>query len=202
MIPTPRGAFLYHGQSLRRETSPWLTGLTAPSYAVGAAKTHPLDLAVSPGGEFVVAANRGAGTIHVVVSNTATQSGAILLRAAGARRSMGVGLDARVAYLTDGLTPRLSVLDLVSLKLKHQPFPTGPLGNVVVTPDGSHLHILFYKAGDELGLLTVSVADLRVRHLMDLPARESTMVRVRRSCSRRTELCSTSWPKARMATRC
>lgn len=170
LIPTPRGGFFFMGVPPTNPDSPRLATLLAPVMAPSAPKTHPLDLGVSPGGEFVVAANRGAGTVHVVVANTCQQAGAIMLRAAGSRRAIGMAVDRKSAYLTDGMTPRLTILDLVALKVRHQPFPTGPLGPVALTPDGSHLLIVFYKAGDELGLLTVSVADLRVRHLMNLPA--------------------------------
>lgn len=169
LIPTPRGAFLYLGVPPQSADSPRLTTLAAPVMAPTASKTHPLDLAVSAGGEFLLVVNRGAGTVHVVVVNTCQQAGAIMLRAAGSTRGMGVAVGRREAYLTDGLTPRLTVLDVVSLKVRHQPFPTGPLGPVALTPDGSHLLIVFYKAQDELGLLTVTTSDLRVRHLMNLP---------------------------------
>lgn len=170
LIPTPRGGFLFPGHAPNRDSSPRLMTLHAPVVAPSAPTTHPLDLAVSPGGEFLLASNRGAGTVHVVVVNTCQQAGAIMLRAAGARRAVGMALDRRTAYLTDGMTPRLTILDLVTLKVRHQPFPTGPLGAIAITPDGSHLLIVFHKTGEELGLLTVSAADLRVRHLMNLPA--------------------------------
>lgn len=174
LIPTARGSFLYTGAPPTHAQSPRLATLLAPVVSPSASKSHPLDFGVSMGGEFVLAANRGAGTVHVVVANTCQQAGAIMLRAAGSRRAMGMAVDRKVAYLTDGMTPRLTVLDLVTLKVRHQPFPTGPLGPVALTPDGSHLLVVFYKAGDELGLLTVSTADLRVRHLMNLPAHKLT----------------------------
>ncbi|HEY9898166.1 MAG TPA: hypothetical protein V6D00_03185 [Pantanalinema sp.] len=174
LIPTARGAFLYPGAPPTQAQSPRMATLLAPVVSPSASKTHPIDFAVSTGGEFVLAANRGAGTVHVVVANTCQQAGAIMLRAAGSRRAMGMALDRKVAYLTDGMTPRLTVLDLLTLKVRHQPFPTGPLGPVALTPDGSHLLVVFYKAGDELGLLMVSTADLRVRHLMNLPAHKLT----------------------------
>ncbi|MNK45819.1 NHL repeat protein [compost metagenome] len=171
LIPTPRGGFLFTGDAPRREESPRLGYLPSPRMAPSAAKSHPLDLLASPGGEFMLVANRGAGTVHVVVANTRQQAGAIALRAAGSPRAIGMAMAPRTAYLTDGLTPRLTVLDVVGLKVQHQPFPTGPLGAIAVTPDASHLLIVFYKANDELGLLTVSTADLRVRHLMNLPGK-------------------------------
>lgn len=170
LIPTPHGSFLYRGEPPINEQSPRVSALLAPTQAPVASRTHPLDLAASAGGEFLLVANRGGGTVHVVVVNTAQQAGAIMLRAAGSRRAIGMAVDRKVAYLADGGTPRLTVLDLLTLKVKHQPFPTGPLGPLALTPDGSHLLIVFYKAGDELGLLTVSTADMRVRHLMNLPA--------------------------------
>lgn len=172
LIPTARGAYLYMGVAPSNEDSPRLATLLSPVMPRGAAKSHPLDLAASSGGEFLLAANRGAGTVHVVVVNTCQQSGAIMLRAGGARRAIGMAVDRKVAYLSDGITPRLTILDLISLKVRHQPFPTGPLGPLALSPDGSMLYIVFYKAGDDLGLLTVSTADLRVRHLMNLPARK------------------------------
>lgn len=171
LIPTPRGGFLFTGEAPRREESPRLSYLPSPRMAPSAAKSHPLDVLASPGGEFMLTANRGAGTVHVVVANTRQQAGAIALRAAGSPRAIGMAMAPRTAYLTDGLTPRLTVLDVIGLKVQHQPFPTGPLGAIAVTPDASHLLIVFYKANDELGLLTVSTADLRVRHLMNLPGK-------------------------------
>lgn len=170
LIPTPQGSYLYRGEIPKNEGSPRLSSLLAPTQAPTASRTHPLDMAASTGGEFLLVANRGGGTVHVVVVNTCQQAGAIMLRAAGSRRAIGMAVDRKVAYLADGGTPRLTVLDLLTLKVKHQPFPTGPLGTLALTPDGSHLLIVFYKAGDELGLLTVSTADMRVRHLMNLPA--------------------------------
>lgn len=172
LLPTPRGTFLYPGATPTRDLSPDTLVLPSPLMSPSAVKSRPIDLVSSPTGEFMVACNRGAGTIHVLVPNTASQLGGIAVRAAGSKRGMGVGIHGRTAYITDGLTPRLMILDLPTLKARSQTFPTGPLGPVAVTPDGQHLLLMFYKNSDDLGLLTVSSSDLRVRHLLNLPGRK------------------------------
>ncbi len=172
LFPTPKGSFLYPGAAPSRELSPSVLVLPSPLTAPTAVKSRPIDLVASPTGEFIVACNRGAGTIHVIVPNTVSQLGAIAIRAAGGKRGIGVAVHDRTAYITDGLTPRLTILELTTLKARHQTFPTGPLGPIAVTPDGQHLLMTFYKNSDELGLLTVTTHDLRVRHLLNLPGRK------------------------------
>ncbi|MGE5706821.1 MAG: hypothetical protein ACM3YO_00675 [Bacteroidota bacterium] len=170
LIPTPAGCFLHPGETPQRETSPQLSTLFHPQIAASAVRSGPIDLYGTR--EFLVAVNRGGGTVHVLVPQSGTQLGALALRAAGSKRTMGVAIHGKTAYFTDGLTPRLTILDLPSWKVRHQTFPTGPLGSLLVSPDGTLLHICFYKNNDELGFLTVSTADLRVRHLLNLPARK------------------------------
>ncbi|MBM3271146.1 MAG: hypothetical protein FJZ01_26235, partial [Candidatus Sericytochromatia bacterium] len=172
LFPTARGSFLYPGASPGRDLSPDVLVLPSPLAAPTAVKSRPLDLVASPSGEFMVASNRGAGTVHVIVPNTVSQLGAIAVRAAGGKRGIGVAIHDRTAYITDGATPRLTILELTTLKARHQTFPTGPLGPIAVTPDGQHLLMTFYKNSDELGLLTVTTHDLRVRHLLNLPGRK------------------------------
>lgn len=172
LFPTSRGTFLYPGATPTRDLSPDVLVLSSPLTSPSAVKSRPIDLVSSPTGEFMVACNRGAGTIHVLVPNTVSQLGAIAVRAAGSKRGLGVAIHGRMAYITDGLTPRLMLLDLTSLKARSQTFPTGPLGPVAVTPDGQHLLMTFYKNSDDLGLLTVTTSDLRVRHLLNLPGRK------------------------------
>ncbi len=172
LFPTPQGTFLYPGAPPSRELSPDILVLLSPLTSPSAVKSRPLDLVSSPTGEFMVGCNRGAGTVHVIIPNTVSQHGAIAVRAAGSKRSMGVAIHGRTAYITDGLTPRLTILELTTLKARHQTFPTGPLGPVAVTPDGLHLLMTFYKNSDDLGLLTVTTSDLRVRHLLNLPGRK------------------------------
>ncbi len=172
LFPTPVGSFLYPGAMPDREQSPAVSWLPSPLAAPSAVTSRPLDLTASPTGEFVVAANRGAGTVHVVVPNTNSQIGALSLRAPGAKRSLGVAIHDRLAFITDGLTPRLTIVELTTMRTRHQAFPTGPLGPIGVTSDGQTLFLVFYKGNDELGLLTVTTADLRVRHLLNLPGRK------------------------------
>lgn len=172
LFATPAGSFLYPGAPPTRERSPSVLGLPSPLVAPTAVTNRPLDLVASPTGEFVVAANRGAGTVHVLVTNTNSQLGALTIRAPGTKRSLGVAIHDRLAYITDGLTPRLTIVELTTLRVRHQAFPTGPLGPVGITPDGQTLFLVFYKGTDDLGLLTVTTADLRVRHLLNLPGRK------------------------------
>lgn len=172
LIATPSGSFFYPGKTPVREQSPQLPCLPSHIMASSAVRSGPIDLVSSAGGEFIVAANRGAGTVHVIVPGVPSQVGALALRAAGSKRSMGVAIHHKTAYLTDGLTPRLTILDLVQWKVRHQTFPTGPLGSIAIAPDGQTLYICFYRNTDELGFLTVSTQDLRVRHLLNLPARK------------------------------
>ncbi|MDB5099902.1 MAG: hypothetical protein JWM80_4323 [Cyanobacteria bacterium RYN_339] len=172
LIPTPDGAFLYLGEEPRNEYSPRIQALPSP-FLNPPGSGGPLDLFAAPGGEFVVAANRGAGTVHVVLTNSLEQRGAVSVRPAGHAKGIGVAIspDARTVYLTDGLTPRLAVLDVASFRVKHQLFPTGPLGSATITSDGSNLMVAFTKAAHEMGLLSISLPDLRVRHLMNLPGK-------------------------------
>jgi DNA-binding beta-propeller fold protein YncE len=172
LIPTPQGSFLYLGEEPRNEYSPALPNLPSP-FLNPAGAGGPLDLFAAPGGEFVVAANRGAGTVHVILTNTLEQRGAVSIRPAGHAKGIGVAIspDARTVYVTDGLTPRLAVLDVASFRVKHQLFPTGPLGSAVVAADGGQLMVTFTKAAHEMGLLIISLPDLRVRHLMNLPGK-------------------------------
>jgi DNA-binding beta-propeller fold protein YncE len=169
LLPSPRGGFLYPGLPLIRERSPRLASLPASQVPATAVSHLPIDLAVSSSGEFILAMDRGGGTVHVVVAQTAAQSGGIQLRAAGSRRPMGLASHGRQVFLTDGITSRLTVLDCVGLKVRHQIFPTGALGGASVTPDGSILVMTFTRPGDQIGLVLVQVSDLRVRHLMNLP---------------------------------
>ncbi|MBM3274883.1 MAG: hypothetical protein FJZ00_07005, partial [Candidatus Sericytochromatia bacterium] len=172
LLPTPRGSYLYPGATPTRDLSPDTLVLFSPVSPPTAVKSRPVDLVSSPTGEFAVACNRGAGSVHVLIPNTGTQFGAIAVRAAGSKRGIGVAIHGRQAYITDGMTPRLTILELTTLKARHQTFPTGPLGPIAVTPDGQHLLMTFYKNSDELGLLTVTTHDLRVRHLLNLPGRK------------------------------
>ncbi|HEY9765050.1 MAG TPA: hypothetical protein V6C82_01740, partial [Chroococcales cyanobacterium] len=171
LIPTPVGCFLYPGQPPQRENSPMLFSLPHPRVSASAIRSGPVDLTASRGGEFVVATNRGGGTVHVLAPQSGQQLGAIALRAAGSKKAIGVAIHGKTAYFTDGLTPRLTILDLPGWKVRHQTFPTGPLGPLLVSPDGTNIHVCFYKSNEELGFLTVSTVDLRVRHLLNLPAR-------------------------------
>jgi DNA-binding beta-propeller fold protein YncE len=172
LIPTPKGAYLYVGEEPRREYSPRLHVLPSPWLNPPGA-SGPLDLYPAPGGEYVVAANRGAGTIHVILSASHEQRGAISVRPAGHARGIGVAIspDARTIYVSDGLTPRLAVLDVTTFKVRHQLFPTGPLGSMVLNADGTQLLVCFTKGPTEMGLMTISVPDLRVRHLMNMPGK-------------------------------
>lgn len=172
LITTPQGAFLYTGEEPRREYSPRLHALPSPWLNPPGA-SGPLDLFPAPGGEYVVAANRGAGTIHVILTSTHEQRGAISVRPAGHARGIGVAIspDARTIYVSDGLTPRLAVLDVTTFKVRHQLFPTGPLGSLLLNPEGNQLLVCFTKGPTEMGLMTISVPDLRVRHLMNMPGK-------------------------------
>ncbi|MFP5502629.1 MAG: hypothetical protein ACLGIN_09070, partial [Candidatus Sericytochromatia bacterium] len=99
--------------------------------------------------------------------------GAFSVRAAGHHKGIGVAAspDGRTLYLTDGLTPRLAILDVATFRVKHQLFPTGPLGSLVISEDGSSLVVGFTKGPQEMGLMTLSLPDLRVRHLVNLPGK-------------------------------
>ncbi|MBU6430078.1 MAG: hypothetical protein KGR26_13770, partial [Cyanobacteria bacterium REEB65] len=171
LFPTSAGAFLYPGTSPNRSSSPDVAFLPSATVSSAGSSQGPLDLAGSQTGEFLIAADRGAGAVHVLVPNTRTRIGAIAVRPPGGVRSLGVAIHDRLAYITDGLTPRLTILELTTLKIRHQSFPTGPLGPVGITSDGQTLYLVFYKNTDELGLLTISTSDLRVRHLLHLPGR-------------------------------
>ncbi|MBI6545740.1 MAG: hypothetical protein HY692_03040 [Cyanobacteria bacterium NC_groundwater_1444_Ag_S-0.65um_54_12] len=172
LFPTPDGCFLYPGLLPNHDLSPELLVLPSPSLAPAASDSRPIDLIGSPSGEFILACNRGAGSVHILIPNTASQLGAITIRAGGNKRSIGAAIHDRIAYLTDGLTSRLTILELTTLRARYQTFPTGPLGPVAITPDGQYLLLVFYKSSAELGLLTVSTGDLRVRHLLNLPGRK------------------------------
>ncbi|MEB3198435.1 MAG: hypothetical protein VKP62_14640, partial [Candidatus Sericytochromatia bacterium] len=172
IIPTPAGAFLYPGAPPSRATSPRIAHLPSP-WLNPAGVTGPLDLYPSPQGALLVAVNRGAGTVHVISVAERVQKGAVSLRPAGHQRGMGVAItpDQRTVYLSDGLTPRLGILDLASMKLRYQLFPTGPLGSLLLNHDGSQLLACFAKGPREMGLLTISLPDLRVKHLLNLPGK-------------------------------
>lgn len=172
LIPTREGTFLYTGEMPRREYSPQLSALPSP-YLNPPGASGPLDLYAAPGGEYVIAANRGAGTVHCVLVNSLEQRGALSVRPAGHAKGIGVAIspDARTVYMSDGLTPRLAVLDVATFKVRHQLFPTGPLGAMVMHPDGSSLLVSFTKGPQEMGLMTLSLPDLRVRHLINLPGK-------------------------------
>lgn len=172
LIPTTEGAFLYAGTAPQQATSPRVWALPSPFLNPPGA-SGPLDLFPSLGGELLLAANRGAGTLHVVSVDGCEQRGAISLRPAGHQRGVGVAIspDMRTVYLSDGLTPRLGILDLTTLKLRHQLFPTGPLGSLLLSADGSNLLACFAKGPKEMGLLSISLPDLRVKHLLNLPGK-------------------------------
>jgi DNA-binding beta-propeller fold protein YncE len=172
VIPTREGAFLYTGEEPRREYSPRIQALPSP-YLNPPGASGPLDLFPAPGGEYVLAANRGAGTVHVVLTSSQEQRGAVSVRPAGHAKGIGVAIspDGRTIYLSDGLTPRLAVLDVATFKVRHQLFPTGPLGSMAMHPDGSSLLVSFTKGTQEMGLMTLSLPDLRVRHLINLPGK-------------------------------
>lgn len=172
LIPTPQGSFLYLGEPPTHELSPQLSSLPSPFLAAPGAG-GPLDLHASPGGELVVAANRGAGTVHVLLVQKLEQRGAVAVRAPGSAKGLGVAIapDARTVYLTDGVTPRLAILDVATMRVRHQLLPTGPLGSMTMAPDGQGLLVCFQKGAHEMGLLSLSLPDLRVRHLMNLPGK-------------------------------
>lgn len=172
LIPTTQGAFLYTGEEPRRDYSPKLHYLPAP-WTNPPGASGPLDLYPSPGGEYIVAANRGSGTLHVILTNNHEQRGVISVRPAGHSRGIGIAIspDGRTIYATDGLTPRLAVLDVATFKVKHQLFPTGPLGSLLLNAEGTQLLACFTKGPTEMGLVTISVPDLRVRHLMNMPGK-------------------------------
>ena len=172
LIPTPEGGFLYTGEAPRQAYSPRLGMLPSPLLNPPGA-SGPIDLLSGPSGEYVVAVNRGAGTVHVVLTNSQEQRGAFSVRAAGHHKGIGVAAspDGRTLYLTDGLTPRLAILDVATFRVKHQLFPTGPLGSLVISADGSSLVVGFTKGPQEMGLMTLSLPDLRVRHLVNLPGK-------------------------------
>ncbi|MEB3222394.1 MAG: hypothetical protein VKS61_09985 [Candidatus Sericytochromatia bacterium] len=172
LVTSPGGAFLYTGVPPRGATSPRLHALPSPWLNPPGA-SGPLDLFVSARCELLVAANRGAGTVHLVSVESLEQRGAVALRPAGHDRGMGVAIshDMRTAYLSDGLTPRLGILDLATLKLRHQLFPTGPLGSLMIGPDGHTLLACFSKGPREMGVLSISLPDLRVKHLLNLPGK-------------------------------
>ncbi len=172
LITTTQGAYLYVGEEPRRDYSPRLHMLPSPWLNPPGA-SGPLDLFPAPGGEYVVVANRGSGTIHVILTSTHEQRGAISVRPAGHARGIGVAIspDARTIYVSDGLTPRLAVLDVTTFKVRHQLFPTGPLGSLLLNGEGNQLLVCFTKSPTEMGLMTISVPDLRVRHLMNMPGK-------------------------------
>jgi hypothetical protein len=172
LVTSPGGAFLYTGVPPQASTSPRLHALPSP-WLNPAGAGGPLDLTVSPRCELVIAANRGAGTVHVVSVEDLQQRGAVSLRPPGHDRGLGVAVshDVRTVYLSDGLTPRLGILDLATLKLRHQMFPTGPLGSLMIAPDGQTLLACFAKGPREMGILSISLPDLRVKHLLNLPGK-------------------------------
>ncbi|HEY9722765.1 MAG TPA: hypothetical protein V6D47_12190, partial [Oscillatoriaceae cyanobacterium] len=172
LIPTTQGAFLYLGEEPRRDYSPRLSALPSPfMHPPGAG--GPVDLYAAYGGEYLVAANRGAGTVHVLLTSSKEQRGAVSVRAAGHTKGIGVAIspDGRTIYLSDGLTPRLAILDVTTFKVRHQLFPTGPLGALTMSADGTSMVVAFTKGAQEMGLMTISLPDLRVRHLMNLPGK-------------------------------
>ncbi|MEB3284389.1 MAG: PQQ-binding-like beta-propeller repeat protein [Candidatus Sericytochromatia bacterium] len=172
VIPTAEGAFLYGGEPPRREHSPKITALPSPFLNPPGA-SGPLDLYPTPGGELLLATNRGGGTLHIISIDTVEQKGIVSLRPPGHQRGLGVAVspDMKTAYLTDGLTPRLGILDLATLKIRHQLFPTGPLSALLLSADGSSLLACFAKGPREMGLLSISLPDLRVKHLLNLPGK-------------------------------
>lgn len=172
LIPAAEGSFLYGGDVPRQASSPRVWALPSP-YLNPPGASGPLDLFPSLGGELLLAANRGAGTVHVISVDGCEQRGAVSVRPAGHQRGIGVAIspDMRTVYLSDGLTPRLGILDLATLKLRHQLFPTGPLGALLLSADGSNLLACFAKGPKELGLLSISLPDLRVKHLLNLPGK-------------------------------
>ncbi len=172
LIPTARGGFLYIGEEPRRSLSPSLSNLPSPWLNPPGA-SGPVDLICAPHGEFVVAVNRGLGTLHVVLTASLEQRGAIALRPAGHTCGIGcvISPDARTIYATDGLTPRLAIIDVASFKVRHQMFPTGPLGALTLSPDGTRLLVCFVKGPSELGMIALSAPDLRVKHTVNLPGK-------------------------------
>ncbi|MEB3298701.1 MAG: PQQ-binding-like beta-propeller repeat protein [Candidatus Sericytochromatia bacterium] len=175
LFVTPQGGFLALAGLPQRATSPAVLHLPSPFHPQAPAAQGPIDLATSPGGEFLLAANRGSGSVHIVAAASGTQVSAVSIRPAGNRRGIGMAVLGRQAWVTDAHSPRLGIVDLTTGKVRFQSFPTGPLGPLGLSPDGQLLHVLFYRTGDDLGLLTVSTTDLRVRHLLNLPGKRSSM---------------------------
>jgi len=174
LFATPQGGFLALAGVPQRATSPSILTLPSPIQSPQPEPVGPIDLATSPGGEFILAGNRGTGIVHVIAAASGTQAAAVQIRPAGGRKGLGLAVLGRQGWVTDGQTPRLGVIDLTTGKPRFQNFPTGPLGPLGLSPDGQLLYVLFYRTGDELGLLTVSTADLRVRHLLNLPGHRAT----------------------------
>lgn len=173
LFATAQGGFLALAGMPNRASSPSILSLPSPIQSPAPVQAGPIDLATSPGGEFILAGNRGTGIVHVIAAASGTQAAALQIRPAGGRKGLGLAVLGRQGWVTDGQTPRLGIIDLTTGKPRFQNFPTGPLGPLGLSPDGQLLYVLFYRTGDELGLLTVSTADLRVRHLLNLPGRRS-----------------------------
>lgn len=172
LVASSQGGFLYTGERPRQALSPRLDALPSP-YMNPPGASGPLDLTLSRDGRILVAVNRGAGTVHAIVVPTLAQHGAFSLRPAGSSLRMGVAIspDAKTVYVSDGVTPRLAILETATFKLRHQLFPTGPLGALTIAPDGTSMTVAAAKGPHETTLLSVSLPDLRITQILNWPGK-------------------------------
>lgn len=146
------GAWIYSAEGLQAKTLGYGWCSLFSGNLRGKPQAGPWDLFLAYDNSLIALADRGAGVVTVIDSESYHVCAHFQVRPAGGTTCLSVGFDLRQRriYISENNTTVLHIGSLSDGSLEQVKMGLGLLGNLAVAPDGQHLYLLTLKPTQEL----------------------------------------------------
>lgn len=117
----------------------------------------PYDMYFSSDYNFLCLSNRDEGKVYIFDTYNNTFTGTLSVRLAGSHKTINIAIATNTStlYITDSLTPNITIYDLLTKKLAKKNLGSGILGSICLTNDDELLYVTINKPEPNLKAFNV-----------------------------------------------